>query len=81
MIRQIHQERMIVEKDVLNGKVLRLPTNYLHVNLDGKINRKRVWETKQNAPKTLVFGAFCGDSLEIRTPDPLLKRQLLCQLS
>ena len=25
--------------------------------------------------------ALIGDSLEIRTPDPLLKRQLLCQLS
>ena len=25
--------------------------------------------------------AFIGDPLEIRTPDPLLKRQLLCQLS
>jgi len=24
---------------------------------------------------------FFGDPLEIRTPDPLLKRQLLCQLS
>jgi len=24
---------------------------------------------------------FIGDPLEIRTPDPLLKRQLLCQLS
>ena len=27
-----------------------------------------------------VFASF-GDPLEIRTPDPLLKRQLLCQLS
>ena len=24
---------------------------------------------------------FCGDPSGIRTPDPLLKRQLLCQLS
>ena len=33
---------------------------------------------KRHTPKGM---AFFGDPLEIRTPDPLLKRQLLCRLS
>ena len=36
-------------------------------------------DTKKRA--TRMGGSFFGDPLEIRTPDPLLKRQLLCQLS
>ena len=37
---------------------------------------------KQKTPqKHKVSGVFSGDPPGIRTPDPLLKRQLLCQLS
>ena len=39
-------------------------------------------ENPNAAPIGTKFGLFLfGDPLEIRTPDPLLKRQLLCQLS
>ncbi len=36
---------------------------------------------KRNTLKFRDFRVFFGDPLEIRTPDPLLKRQLLCLLS
>ena len=36
---------------------------------------------KPNPLKPLKFQGIFGDPPEIRTPDPLLKRQLLCQLS
>ncbi len=39
----------------------------------------RIPNAKKQIPQMGI--CFFGDSLEIRTPDPLLKRQLLCQLS
>ena len=40
----------------------------------------RVKKEEVKIPNAGAFGIF-GDPLEIRTPDPLLKRQLLCLLS
>ena len=36
---------------------------------------------KEKEADTKRYPPLFGDPLEIRTPDPLLKRQLLCQLS
>ena len=35
----------------------------------------------QKNPDIIKMSGFFGDPPEIRTPDPLLKRQLLCLLS
>ncbi len=37
---------------------------------------------KGKSPQTIgITGFFCGDPAGIRTPDTLLKRQVLCRLS
>ena len=46
-----------------------------------KLLDKKVRKIQKNTPKTLGFWGVFGDPPEIRTPDPLLKRQLLCRLS
>ena len=38
-------------------------------------------QVSKKFPKANAFGNSHGDPPGIRTPDPLLKRQLLCQLS
>ena len=39
-------------------------------------------QEKQKILETIkISRIFCGDPSGIRTPDPLLKRQLLCRLS
>ena len=62
-------------------KLLRLPANYLQGHLLAKEFLEKVAKTTKKPPKTHVSGGYFGDPPEIRTPDPLLKRQLLCQLS
>ena len=42
---------------------------------------QEVPKTIKNALKTYGFEGVFGDPAGIRTPDPLLKRQLLCRLS
>ena len=42
--------------------------------------RKHRRKECKNADTLMGIGVF-GDPSEIRTPDPLLKRQLLCRLS
>ena len=54
---------------------MRFPRRFAHRN---DITESSL--TRSNPPKTLRFRGI-GDPLEIRTPDPLLKRQLLCLLS
>ena len=41
---------------------------------------KAVYEIVYNLCNLLIFSVFCGDK-EIRTPDPLLAKQVLYQLS
>ena len=46
--------------------------------------REKSEERREQKETTIFFGKpsfLFGDPLGIRTPDPLLKRQLLCQLS
>ena len=52
--------------------------------LAGGAHPRRIWIFRIPGGKkatTRMGGGFFGDPPEIRTPDPLLKRQLLCQLS
>ena len=49
-----------------------------------KINsfHEKLWRNKKNAAKLGSFnGVNSGDPAGIRTPDTLLKRQVLCRLS
>ena len=49
-----------------------LCTNVVHPR---KTKLLKVRKIKKNTAKPTDFTVFCGDPLEIRTPDPLLKRQ------
>ena len=45
--------------------------------------KQKILEEKQKEPAASVLdlAGFFGDPLGIRTPDPLIKSQMLCQLS
>ena len=42
---------------------------------------QKVRKKQKNTRKTYVSECHIGDPLEIRTPDPFIKSEMLCQLS